>query len=153
MDSIKIKDYDYEITSNGDVFSLISNKFLKKRQNGSGYDQVFLYKKKVAKVFRVHRLVAEYYLGLKDKGLEGLVVDHIDRNKTNNSVDNLRLVTQRENASWKRGASKYTGVNLNREGNWQSRIFYKGKRYNIGTYKTEEEAYNAYQKRLSELGG
>jgi len=151
MDSIKIKDYDYEITSNGDVFSLKRNKFLKKNVGNSGYEQVFLYKNKVMKVFRVHRLVAEYYLGLKDKGFEGLVVDHIDRNKKNNRVDNLRLVTQRENASQKRGSSKYTGVRLTKEGNWNSRIFYKRKRYNLGTYKTEEEAYNAYQKRLSEL--
>lgn len=41
-----------------------------------------------------HRLIAKAFLGERP---DGLVVDHIDRNRTNNNVNNLRYVTQREN--------------------------------------------------------
>lgn len=43
----------------------------------------------------VHRLVAEAFLG---KRPNGLVVDHIDRNKQNNHYTNLRYVTLSENS-------------------------------------------------------
>lgn len=38
----------------------------------------------------IHNMVAEVFLGPRPKGL---MIDHIDRNKLNNSVDNLRYVT------------------------------------------------------------
>lgn len=41
-----------------------------------------------------HHLVAEQFIS---KRPEGLVIDHIDRNKLNNNVNNLRYVTQKEN--------------------------------------------------------
>lgn len=44
----------------------------------------------------VHAIVAEHFLG---KRPEGLVIDHIDGNSFNNRVDNLRYVTQKENAN------------------------------------------------------
>ena len=44
----------------------------------------------------VHRLVAEAYLGL-DRSDRTVVVDHLDGDKINNHVDNLRVVSQRVN--------------------------------------------------------
>lgn len=42
----------------------------------------------------VHKLVAEYFIGPRPTGYE---IDHIDGNYLNNSVDNLRYVTKKEN--------------------------------------------------------
>lgn len=48
----------------------------------------------IFKIVRVHRLVAEIFLGEIAKGME---VDHIDGDRTNNSLTNLRIVTHAEN--------------------------------------------------------
>lgn len=71
----------------GRVFSLHPDRY--------GYITVALNKKEggSAKHFRVHRLVAKAFIG--DSNMD---VDHIDGNRSNNAVTNLRYVTPRENA-------------------------------------------------------
>jgi hypothetical protein len=59
--------------------------------NNCGYE--FICYKEHSIVY-VHRLVYEAFKGEIPEGLE---IDHIDRNKHNNSPDNLRLVTRSEN--------------------------------------------------------
>lgn len=46
---------------------------------------------------RIHRLVAEHFIGDIPKGYE---VHHIDGNKQNNRVDNLKIVTKQEHAAY-----------------------------------------------------
>jgi hypothetical protein len=59
--------------------------------NGHGYMLV-----KVAnKVYPTHRVIWEMHNGdIPD----GLYIDHIDRNRTNNRIENLRLATRQENS-------------------------------------------------------
>lgn len=45
-------------------------------------------------VYSIHRLVYETFVGKIPKGM---VVDHIDGNRANNALTNLRLITQSEN--------------------------------------------------------
>lgn len=45
----------------------------------------------------MHVLVAEYFLNDGNKLPEDKLIDHIDTNRRNNSFDNLRIVTQKEN--------------------------------------------------------
>lgn len=60
-----------------------------------------------------HRIIWELF---NSKIPEGLVIDHIDRNPFNNSIDNLRLVEQKINArnstKYKRNKTGITGVSL-----------------------------------------
>ena len=42
----------------------------------------------------IHHIVAKLFIGERP---DGLVIDHIDRNKLNNCVDNLRYITQEDN--------------------------------------------------------
>lgn len=48
----------------------------------------------IFKPIRVHRLVAEQFIGKIGEGME---VDHIDGDRTNNKLNNLRIVSHAEN--------------------------------------------------------
>lgn len=91
-----IKDYEglYAIEEDGRVWSYISNKYLNPNLEGNGYYVVSLYKDKLSKTFKLHRLLAEAYIPNPENKP---YIDHIDRDRTNNSINNLRWVTHQEN--------------------------------------------------------
>lgn len=93
----------------------------------------------------LHRLVARAFLGEP----EGLHVDHKDRDRSNNQVDNLRYVLQAENNKNKEGiTSQFHGIYFSRDrGKWRATY----KRKNIGSYKTEHEAFMSRQAYLQKL--
>jgi len=145
----------YQVSNLGRVKSLKRSKevVLKLMDDTKGYLCLSLYKDGVKRTRKVHRLVAEAFLGHKPNGMK-LVVDHIDHDTKNNKVSNLRVVTQRQNASHlkKNGSSKYTGVYLfKRTGKWVARIQVNKCEVHLGYFKTEYQAHLAYQKALKEL--
>lgn len=91
-----IKGYEglYAVTSCGKVWSYRSKKFMKPYDNGFGYLYVSLCKDGRNRQIKLHRLVAEAYLTPEEGKNE---VDHIDRNRYNNCVNNLRYVSSQEN--------------------------------------------------------
>jgi len=96
----------YQVSSEGRMMSLKCGRTkLMKTPTANGYPCVCLMKNKIKYVMRVHRLVAEAFLQpVQDKP----EIDHIDRNRTNNRVVNLRYA-DRSDQSINRGAYSNTG--------------------------------------------
>lgn len=156
----------YEVSDQGNVRSLDrkvwtgKGYYLKKGEvmkfytTDQGYYRVVLSKNSNVRKFKVHQLVAMAFLGHKPNRYKGLIVDHISNIKTDNRLENLQLISQRENVSKdiKNGSSKYTGVSWNKAGNkWVSFIRVNGKKKYLGYFKCELAAAAAYQKELIKL--
>ena len=97
------------------------------------------------KTISVHKLVAICFLGHNDSN--GLVVDHINEIKSDNNVNNLQLVTSRENTSRSINKNLPTGVR-NYNAKFTSTISYNGKNKHLGNYDTPEQASDVYQRAL-----
>lgn len=122
-----------------------------------GYKQATLTMKGRRRTFKISQLVAMAFLGHEPDGLK-LVVDHINGNRLDDRVENLRIVTQRANASTcfrtNNGtfSSEYVGIHWHSNSlKWRSSIYYDGIRINLGSFDNEIEASNAYQKALSKI--
>ena len=125
--------------------------------NNVGYIATALSKKNAAKTFSFAQLVAMAFLGHKPDGLNR-VVDHIDGNRTNNRLENLRIVTHRENTSTCFRAdrsslsSKYEGVCwINFNSKWRASIQHNKFRVILGLFDSEVDASDAYQHALSKI--
>lgn len=85
----------YKISNKGEIKSLISNTILKPCIV-NGYERVNLYKKSEIKQFKVHRLVAIAFIPNPENKP---CIDHINGDRVDNRVENLRWVTHKENAN------------------------------------------------------
>lgn len=89
---------EYEISTFGNVRRKKNQHMMTASVNGRGYSIVHLrsgIENKNGKYCRVHKLVAETFLG--DAPGPEYECDHLDRNRQNNYVGNLRWVTHPEN--------------------------------------------------------
>jgi len=84
-----VKDYEdrYQLSNTGKVFNKETNKFLKTVLKSRGHREVSLSKNRKVKQISVHRLVASHFL---DNPNNLQIVFHIDGNKTNNNVTNIK---------------------------------------------------------------
>lgn len=96
-----IKGYEglYQISNLGNVKSLNyrntdEEKILKQIKHSKGYLQVGLCKNGKTKKYTTHRLVAEHFIPNPNNLPQ---IDHINTNKTDNRVENLRWCTIKEN--------------------------------------------------------
>ena len=105
-----VKGYEglYEVSDKGRVKGLKRNRILKNIVDSLGYVRVSLCKENKPKAHKIHRLVAEHFL----KPSEYKIVNHIDGNKENNSVENLEWC----NASQNRKHACDTGLAAKKEG-------------------------------------
>ena len=147
---VEFKDTGYFVSDFGEVKSCSGAKprILKQRNDRQGYPRVNIYIDKKCTTFKIATLVAMVFLNHSKEN--GLVVDHIDNDKSNNKLSNLQLVSVRKNSSKdKKGVSKYTGVSwckLSKK--WKAQIHLDGKKIHLGIFKNELDASKAYQNRL-----
>lgn len=144
----------YMVSDYGDVksFKSLTPRILSLRKSNSGRPIVSLYHNGNVKEMLVSRVVFKAFKGYLPS--KGRVVDHIDNNPSNNRFDNLQDITQRENTSKdrKNKTSKFTGVSKHKKSpNWIAQIHMDGKMVYIGTYKTEDQAKDAYNNKLKSI--
>ena len=104
---------------------------------------------------RVHRILWILKNGSIPYGMQ---IDHINGVRTDNNINNLRLVSASENQHnrklSKNNTSGYQGVglyNLRGKNVWRSAIKVNGKRKYLGFFDSPEEAYAAYCAAKKEL--
>lgn len=90
----RIKSLD-KIVKGRNNYHLRKGKILIGRNDGGGYLMVALYKNRKRKDIKIHRLVAQAFIPNIENKPE---INHIDRNKNNNSDSNLEWVTSKENS-------------------------------------------------------
>lgn len=130
---------------NGMGYYLKKEKILKSALSNHGYQAVTLYIQNVSKQFLVHRLVATAFV--KNMFNKEKVI-HIDFIKENNNSNNLEWASSLETVCYQmsnqKSSSKFIGVSFRKNRNkWLSSIMIKGKLIHIGSFKTQQEAYQA----------
>ena len=88
----------YLVSPVGEVWSVKADRMLKPGTSTSGYRQITLRKGGLSFGLWIHRLVALAWLPIPEE-LNGkkAIIDHIDFDRTNNSVENLRWVSYGQN--------------------------------------------------------
>ena len=102
---------------------------------------------------KVHRLIFIYMLGYIPEGQ----VDHIDRDRSNNTWTNLRMVSnttnQRNTNKRKDNTSGMTGITWREgTGKWRARIMLDGRSITLGSFVKKEEAIAAREEANKRYG-
>lgn len=97
------------------------------------------------------QLIAAAFLGYQFNGVL-TVVDHIDSDGKNNKIENLRVVSNRENTSKEKTIKTGlpVGVSLYNTGKYHSTITIEYKTYHLGYHEKIEDASNAYVRALND---
>ena len=121
----------------------VHSKEIRPTDNGNGYLIVGLRKYGKRKNYYIHRLVAKHFL---DNWDENLVVDHIDYNRKNNEVNNLRVSTQLDNV-------RHSSVNMHKPhrsltGNSEKYIYRKGDLYRVSIKGVCDKRFSTFEEAI-----
>ena len=145
---------NYSVSDLGNVRNDKTGRILKVNDR-DGYFQVNLRKNKTRHTKKIHQLVAKAFL-LNPENKK--CVDHIDNNRHNNNLINLRYATSQENNRNSKLSSKNTsgtkGVYLNKKlMKWTAQITINGKAINLGSFINKEDAINIRIQRVKDEFG
>lgn len=117
--------------------------------SGNGYIRIEISGKR----YLAHRLAWLFCNGKWPSNM----IDHINCDRTDNRICNIREADKHQNQynSKKHIDNKtgYKNVRLHRDGKYEARISVKGKRIQLGSFKTAEEAALAYSKAVEKYHG
>jgi len=148
----------YQVSNLGNIKSVnrlslegrnYKGKKLKLSISKNGYLYVGLSKNGKTKMFPVHRIVIETFLGYSN-----LVCDHIDNDKTNNCLTNLRYISHRENMSKFHQLKNILPTGVQKTINGKFVVYIRAennKKICLGTFCSVDEAKNAYLFKLKTL--
>ena len=135
-------DSNYIVYSDGRVYSVRRNMFLKPQPTTKGYKQVKIY----GKWYSVHRLVAKVFIPNQNNLPQ---VNHLNKDKTDNRVENLEWCDNRHNKSHSFG---FNNPGITKRGKkYYVRIGHNKKYYYLGRYDTVEKANLVYTNFLAQL--
>ena len=102
----------YQVSNLGRVKSFygLKEKILKPKINSCGYYQVMLWKESIGKNYLIHRLV---WIAFNGQIPENMQVNHINEIKTDNRLENLNLMTPKENVTWGTGIERSAKKRIN----------------------------------------
>lgn len=142
-----IPGYDlYQVSNMGKIRNKKTLREIKGRDDNKGYLKFCAWGfGDKSKTLKFHKAIHLAFFN----GQDGLI-NHKDGNKHNNCLDNLEVVSARENVSHgKTARGKNTGAVLHKpSGLWASRICIDGKSKSLGYFKTAEAASGRYFKEL-----
>lgn len=103
----------------------------------------------------VHRVVWEMFNGPIPNGFE---IDHINRNPSDNRIENLRLCTSSQNkcntGTREDNTSGFKGVSFHKaSGKWRTSVTYEGITHHLGYFDDPQQAATAYKRKAIELFG
>lgn len=93
------------------------------------------------RIYQISRLIYTMHHGVIPEGMQ---IDHINGEKLDNRVENLRVATPTQN-EWNK---QRVGVRFE-SGKWRAKFTYQNKQYHIGMFDTREKAETAYLKTVS----
>ena len=146
MEDAKIKDWiDCDVSAGMFRWRKTSGKGIAGAVGGAQGLNGYIYLGVRGRRFLAHRLVWWFAHGAWPES----AVDHINGNKTDNRLENLRVVSSAGNAQNQRRATSANklgvlGVNKTRGGRYVAHICCEGKRSNLGVFETAELAHAAY---------
>jgi len=149
----RIKSLDRHVSDKkGDYFIL--GKILNPPILKNGYILFTLCKNGIRKQLTGHRIVANAFLE-KEKGRS--IVNHKNGIKHDNRTENLEWTSNRENQVHYRKvlikSQQKTGVCFRKDTNkWRAKIKIDDKAIILGTFLSEDEAHEAYQRALIKYG-
>ena len=151
----KIEGFEvYSVSDWGNVRNDQTGRILK-NSHRTGYPMVRLQKDNKTYKNDIHRLVAIAFI---DNLANKKCVDHIDNNRHNNNVINLRWATRSQNSQNTKLSSRNTsgtkGVSWNKTANkWCALITINGKKIHLGYFLNKEDAINIRVQRAKDAFG
>jgi hypothetical protein len=123
------------------VYNIKTDKYLKNGLTTDGYYQVGLFKNRKTQTYKIHRL--NYIINNPTDDISLLQIDHIDNNRTNNKIENLRVATRSDNCSNRKTMiNNKLGIKYIRKTKYNTYEFHlcKNKIHYYKCFKTLEES-------------
>ncbi len=139
---------NYAVSNMGNVRGADGIRLLKLCDN-NGYKQVGIYNDGKLKPIKIHKLVMEAFVGERPDGFD---IDHINRIKNDNRLENLRYCSKSENMLNKcntRTDIEETDPVLRKkiiQNEWNKKYYENNKDYRKHYYEDNKERYKEYKK-------